>query len=524
MARLEAEMSYSRVRQSGESQSRIQTKTLPVLLAVLVVVPAFLAVVVAAPAAHAASGQGGKRKGYETAVSPQGTGYCDKYVDAPKTDIVALGPVDDVYACGPNETKGSTPYDSNGDASLECVELSARYLAVLGYPVIDANGGAVVSKYATSALAKRDGVKPILNGDGQAPQVGDVISFAYLSGFSAPNADPGHVALVYKSSVASTGKDKGDGTIEILSENWADTAAITSLAVSDWKVAPIKTYETVGKVLKLVSTPNIEWLPVGSHSPSPPTVSSYGATPSSLGSSGGLVTLSASVASAKTCTFSSTPALSGLNSPVACTNGTVSKEVTVPANTSGASEVYTFDLSVTGTTTVKAKSFTLTVGTVPTLPSLANGAYNTTFDHVDPFPTWKGGTQQDLICGNGLSYDGAACYLEVSASSNSDSFYQNLAYAPASNECYQMTSYFRSASAATFSGVLALWALNGVHDDAGSTNFSVGNQWTKVTVTMNLPNPSAGLAWSSMRGQLYMKTTNALLDWDDVQYFGPYSC
>ena len=105
MARLEAEMSYPRVRQSGESQSRIQTKTLPVLLAVLVVVPAFLAFVVAAPAAHAASGQGGKRKGYETAVSPQGTGYCDKYVDAPKKDIVALGPVDDVYACGPNETK-----------------------------------------------------------------------------------------------------------------------------------------------------------------------------------------------------------------------------------------------------------------------------------------------------------------------------------------------------------------------------------------------------------------------------------
>ena len=94
----------------------------------------------------------------------------------------------------------------------------------------------------------------------------------------------------------------------------------------------------------------------------PPTVTDFNANPSTLASTGGTVTLSAQVTNAKTCDFSSTPAITGLPSTVSCSSGTVTKQVTVPANVETESVVYTFGLSVTGKTTVAAKATTVTIG------------------------------------------------------------------------------------------------------------------------------------------------------------------
>ena len=62
------------------------------------------------------------------------------------------------------------------------------------------------------------------------------------------------------------------------------------------------------------------------------TVSSFRAVPASLGSSGGQVKLVARVTGATSCKFTSKPKYAGLPLTVACSNGTVTTTVTVPAN------------------------------------------------------------------------------------------------------------------------------------------------------------------------------------------------
>jgi PKD repeat protein len=65
----------------------------------------------------------------------------------------------------------------------------------------------------------------------------------------------------------------------------------------------------------------------------PPTVSDFSSSPSPVASTGGQATLSADVSNAIDCTFSSRSAsVSGLPVTVPCSVGTVSANVTVPAN------------------------------------------------------------------------------------------------------------------------------------------------------------------------------------------------
>ncbi len=91
------------------------------------------------------------------------------------------------------------------------------------------------------------------------------------------------------------------------------------------------------------------------------------------------MTLSAQVTNAKTCTFSSAPAIIGLPSTVACTGGPVTKKVTVPANKTTKAVVHTFNLSVTGTTAPKKVSATVSTSAPPALTgvrSLVGDGYN----------------------------------------------------------------------------------------------------------------------------------------------------
>jgi hypothetical protein len=76
-----------------------------------------------------------------------------------------------------------------------------------------ANGGAVVSQYAStyhlSAVAAN-------TGSHQMPLIGDVISFAASSDFSAPDGSPGHVGVVSGVALDPT---TGNGTITVVGEN-----------------------------------------------------------------------------------------------------------------------------------------------------------------------------------------------------------------------------------------------------------------------------------------------------------------
>ena len=93
-----------------------------------------------------------------------------------------------------------------------------------------------------------------------------------------------------------------------------------------------------------------------------PTVASFVDTPSELGSSGGSVVLSASVTNAVNCVFSSKPVIAGLPATIPCSNGSVTEDVTIPANNGTKATRYVFRLSVQGTVEVKkAKAVRLTV-------------------------------------------------------------------------------------------------------------------------------------------------------------------
>ena len=98
-----------------------------------------------------------------------------------------------------------------------------------------------------------------------------------------------------------------------------------------------------------------------------PSVSAFAASPTTLASSGGVVTLSATVGDAATCRFASTPAVTGLPVTVPCTAGPVSLDVTLPANTNTAARVYTFRLTVArpGAGNVQATPVLVTVEPTP---------------------------------------------------------------------------------------------------------------------------------------------------------------
>lgn len=104
-----------------------------------------------------------------------------------------------------------------------------------------------------------------------------------------------------------------------------------------------------------------------------PTVTLLPSSPSTLFNVGGTVTLSANVTNATICVFTSKTAVSGLPAAVPCTNGAVSENVTLHANTGTKSMKYKFGLSVFGAKMVKTKPVKVTV--LPTQPITLGGVW-----------------------------------------------------------------------------------------------------------------------------------------------------
>lgn len=167
-----------------------------------------------ATAGHAAAAASGRRAPSAAGLTPgegTGAGWCTSYgTDGAK----GMFSYDNVWACGPDDTAGPTPFDSNGTASFQCVELSERFLwAVDGLAPIfgsDVDGAALVSLYHSAHPSIAVG-RP---GPSSLPQPGDVMSFDE-GGFIDSSA--GHTAVVVSAPNSS-------GNFTIMSQNWSSTA------------------------------------------------------------------------------------------------------------------------------------------------------------------------------------------------------------------------------------------------------------------------------------------------------------
>ena len=115
--------------------------------------------------------------------------------------------------------------------------------------------------------------------------------------------------------------------------------------------------------LVALGVPGIAGAAAKSSSSGTPTIKSFKASPSSLASAGGSVTLSATVTGGTTCALSSTTTVPGLPPTVTC--GTISVPLTLPANTTTKAVSYKFTLSATATKTAKATTTVKVAALVP---------------------------------------------------------------------------------------------------------------------------------------------------------------
>jgi hypothetical protein len=79
-----------------------------------------------------------------------------------------------------------------------------------------------------------------------------------------------------------------------------------------------------------------------------PVIRSFRASTKSLPSSGGTVRLTTAVKNGSSCVFSSSPRLGGLPAKVACSRGSATRTVRLPANSAAGQKTYKFGLTVTG--------------------------------------------------------------------------------------------------------------------------------------------------------------------------------
>ena len=124
-------------------------------------------------------------------------------------------------------------------------------------------------------------------------------------------------------------------------------------------------------VVALVSLgiPGIAGAAANSSTSAKPTVSGFTASPTSLASAGGSVTLSATVTGATSCELSSTKAAPGLPETVSCPSGQVSVPLTLPANTTTKAISYKLTLSATATKTAKADTTVTVAALIPPVVS-----------------------------------------------------------------------------------------------------------------------------------------------------------
>jgi len=135
-----------------------------------------------------------------------GPGYCSHYGQA-----ASRLHFDDVYACARSESDGPTPFDSAGDESFQCVELSARFLWVV-YGIWAGPGTGVDDGADLVSVVHRryPRIRRGFPAPGSVPVAGDVVSLG-----PAGAVDPrfGHTAIVVSD-------DQRHGRFRIIGQNF----------------------------------------------------------------------------------------------------------------------------------------------------------------------------------------------------------------------------------------------------------------------------------------------------------------
>jgi hypothetical protein len=110
------------------------------------------------------------------------------------------------------------------------------------------------------------------------------------------------------------------------------------------------------------------------------------------------------------------------------------------------------------------------------------------------------------------SHDGGG-FLEMNTSVQGGSVYQDVAVATTVGDSYTFSAWMRSPSGKRISGSLALWGMGGTQEN-GSTSFTVGPQWTLISVPLDV----AQAGHTQLRAQVYMSTPGANYNIDGATF------
>ncbi len=210
-----------------------------------------------------------------------------------------LGSYKGVYACeltGTTSSAGKTPFDFA--PGFQCTELANRYLySFNGDTEFDSvyNGGNLVGGNFVSSVAAQYSITTGSSGESALPVAGDIISMWGGSSGQPQNGPDSHVAIVTGTSA---------GAITILNQNADPSTNIDAPPPGGSGFSTISisgsSWSTNGGFYT-----SFQWLNLKPEYTPPPTVTNFTATPSTLTSAGGQVTLSANATNATSCTFTS---------------------------------------------------------------------------------------------------------------------------------------------------------------------------------------------------------------------------
>lgn len=185
----------------------------PFLLAAVIAACTSIATLLSSQPAAAQPGRAPARPATPSPGFGTGAGYCAQYGVAGTTAPFSF---DNVFACSPVNTAGVTPFDSNGTASFQCVELSARFLWAIDGIWAGPGSGVTDGADLVGVVHGNYPAVPVATpGPGSVPVPGDVISLG-PGGLSDPVN--GHTAVVVSS-------DPSTGQFTIMSENFPDGKA-----------------------------------------------------------------------------------------------------------------------------------------------------------------------------------------------------------------------------------------------------------------------------------------------------------
>lgn len=186
---------------------RRRPRSRPLLLATAAV--AVFALLPAGPALALSPGYG------------KGPGYCSAYGNSASSYSF-----DGVYACATTSSWGATPFDSDGNQSFQCVELSARFLWAI-YGIWAGPGSGVESGAGLVGVvqSQHPSIRIGYPTPGSVPVAGDIVSFGPGG---AVDGSFGHTAVVISD-------DQRHGKFVIMGQNFPPGYAGEQTVFVDFK-------------------------------------------------------------------------------------------------------------------------------------------------------------------------------------------------------------------------------------------------------------------------------------------------